>query len=334
MKNPDIKIFVSHRVDLDSAIVHNPVYHPILCGSCYMDKELKPGFERDDTGDNISNRRMTFCEVTIQYWAWKNVQADYYGLCHYRRYLAFKTPRVTQSNQYGHLMAEYPFPHTQKAYGLLDRAHMEQVIASCDILAAKPAQVAKIKTPKGYKHTVKEHWAAYDNQFIKAELLDMLLDLVDKHAPQYSASAREYYASDKIWGFNCYVMQKRPFEELCEFQFPILFELEKRLDMTGYTETMRRSPGFASEILYGIFLYHHQKQQDYTVKTLPLVYFKETRADYSLPQIAWSVAKRDVPEFINWKLLPYGSRRRAFLKNALQTLHIIKPDSSNNKKEL
>ena len=32
---------------------------------------------------------MTFNELTVQYWAWKNVQADYYGLCHYRRYLSF-----------------------------------------------------------------------------------------------------------------------------------------------------------------------------------------------------------------------------------------------------
>lgn len=330
----NVQIFVSHRIDLESVIVHNPIYHPILCGSCYAEKLLRTGFERDDTGDNISNRRMTFCEVTIQYWMWKNVQTDYYGLCHYRRYLAFKTPRAVKSNQYGHLMAAYPFRHTQKAYGLLNPDSMTKVIESCDILAAKPADVSKMKTPQGYKHTVKEHWAAHDNLFIKAELLDMLLDLIDEYAPQYSADAREYYSSDKIWGFNCYVMQKKAFCELCEFQFPILFELEKRLDMTGYTKTMRRSPGFASEILYGIFLYHHQKKQDYVIKTLPIVYFKETNANYSLPQIIWSVAKRDVPDFINWKLLPYGSRRRAFFKSALQTLRIIKPDSDNNEKEL
>lgn len=330
MQNPDIKIFVSHRVDLNSATVANPVYHPVLCGSCYLkDKNVPTGFERDDSGDNISSRRMTFCETTIQYWAWKNVTADYYGLCHYRRYLAFRTPHFTTANAYGHLQAEYPFRHTQRAYGLLNVNHMQEVITSCDILAARPADVRKLPTPKGIKRTVKEHWAAHDNEFIKKELLDFLLVLIEKNAPKYKDAAIEYYNSRYVWGFNCYVMRKKAFEELCEFQFPILFELEKRLDTTGYTETMRRTPGFASEILYGIFIYYHQKAQDYTLKTVPLVYFKETNADYSLQTICLNAIKRDIPDFINWTLLPYGSQRRGWLKHVLQSLHIIKNTDKN-----
>lgn len=43
----------------------------------------------DDEGDNISERNKTYCELTAQYWAWKNEEADYYGFFHYRRYLAF-----------------------------------------------------------------------------------------------------------------------------------------------------------------------------------------------------------------------------------------------------
>lgn len=41
----------------------------------------------DDTGDNISCKKRCYCELTAQYWTWKNIQADYYGFFHYCRYL-------------------------------------------------------------------------------------------------------------------------------------------------------------------------------------------------------------------------------------------------------
>ena len=81
---PDIKICVSCRIDLDSETVRNPLYLPVRCGAA-CDPRRDTGIQGDDTGENISDRRMTFNEFTVQYWAWKNLTADYYGLCHYRR---------------------------------------------------------------------------------------------------------------------------------------------------------------------------------------------------------------------------------------------------------
>ena len=87
-KKPDIKIFVSHRIDLDSETIDNPLYVNVRCGAVF-DKRENVDMLGDDTGDNISEKRDSFCELTVMYWAWKNVKADYYGLCHYRRYLSF-----------------------------------------------------------------------------------------------------------------------------------------------------------------------------------------------------------------------------------------------------
>ena len=79
-EKPDIKIFVSHRIDLDSETIDNPLYIPVRCGAVY-DERQNVDMLGDDTGDNISDRKFGLCELTVQYWAWKNIRADYYGFC-------------------------------------------------------------------------------------------------------------------------------------------------------------------------------------------------------------------------------------------------------------
>ena len=58
------------------------IYLPILVGN----SSIKEKYLRDNTGENISSKNKNYCELTAMYWAWKNLQSDYIGLCHYRRY--------------------------------------------------------------------------------------------------------------------------------------------------------------------------------------------------------------------------------------------------------
>ena len=55
-------------------------------------------YEKDNMGDNISFKNPFFCELTGLYWAWKNLNADYIGLSHYRRHFTCskKIPKTEQ----------------------------------------------------------------------------------------------------------------------------------------------------------------------------------------------------------------------------------------------
>lgn len=81
-KVEDIKIIIaSHKKYKNSC---EEMYIPIQVGA--EGKEKIEGYIQDNTGENISSKNPYFCELTGLYWAWKNLDADYVGLVHYRRY--------------------------------------------------------------------------------------------------------------------------------------------------------------------------------------------------------------------------------------------------------
>lgn len=317
----DIKIFVSHRIDINSELVDNPLYVPVRCGAVF-DDENPMHIAGDDTGDNISDRRMSFCEFTVQYWAWKNIDTDYYGLCHYRRYLSF-AERKFHTDEYNMVHNAVLLPKCKKNYGLLDAEAMRRTIERYDVVTSEYAPVKNIPTKAGKKKTVRELWDAHDGEFFEKSSIDLMFELIDELSPEYSKSAREYFAGTQHRGFNCYVMKKELFNRLCEFQFPIMFEVERRVDTAGYTQTMKRTPAFIGEMLYGIFVYHISTKENWRVKEVQLVFFKDTdrirgKADL-IKRIAWLRIDR-AARFIIDPILPKGTKRRETIKDIFYTI--------------
>lgn len=315
VKNSDIKIFVSRRIDTSSVAVSNPLYVPVVCGSCYA-KNINSQFTRDDKGNNISQKRNSFCEFTVQYWAWKNVKADYYGLCHYRRYLTFSKKRF-RANAQEQVMEGMLDNHAIAKYDLLNERRMRNIIEGCDAVVNEAADVNQIPTPRGFQHSVYDHWAAHDGMFFDKRVLPLLMETIHELKPQFYEYAVAYMHDKWHRGYNCYVMKKDLFDEMCSFQFPIMFAMEKKLSENGMSKQFGRTLGYLGEMMYGIFIYYLEKQHRYKIQTAQLVYFEQTVPPHS-------VCQRIIDRFLFWakfrfedvgyRLLPKNTRRRNFVK--------------------
>jgi len=81
----NIKIIVCCHKEAPLISKKDDIYLPVQVGRAINNDKLD--MAGDDTGDNISAKNKTYCELTGLYWAWKNLKnLDYAGLCHYRRH--------------------------------------------------------------------------------------------------------------------------------------------------------------------------------------------------------------------------------------------------------
>ena len=269
----EIAIFVSHRIDLPCETPKSPIYHPTRCGAVF-DESLLSQIPGDDTGDNISHLRNSFCELTVEYWAWKNYKADYYGLCHYRRYFSFSDTLYRQDRF--NVVERGTISSAASKYELENTKKITKIVQNYDAIIPTLVDIRTILTgvPGGdrfYPHDVKEFWQAKVDQ-IDYKCVETLVKIVKKKHPEMYPYIMQYLNGTTIYTGCCYIMKKELFFQLCEFQFSVLEEFQKEVDLTKYTGELMRQPGFMGEILYATFLFY-LKDQKKKLKELQVVFF-------------------------------------------------------------
>lgn len=191
-------------------VVDNPLYVPVRCGAALDENDKGNAIMGDNTGDNISEKRISFCEYTVQYWVWKNYDADYYGLCHYRRYLSFMDSFMP-GNDYDVRMENNLSVRTAELYQLFNKSKMEKEISSYDVIVGKAFDTTKITRVRP-RNSVKELWYASRN-LVDPIAIDTLIKIIEDRHPELVESMNEYFASKYYRGYNCFVMSKKIFNE-------------------------------------------------------------------------------------------------------------------------
>lgn len=239
------KISILISCHADTQFVKNSCLFPIQVGSSLTDKRFD-GMVYDNDGVNISAKNKSYCELTAQYWAWKNLKSDYYGFCHYRRYFDFKTEH-TSENVWGVMETPAINEESIERYGW-DEDSIRQCVDGFDVITAPIIHIPE---------TVYEQYAKASEASggdLKIENIDCVLDIIREKYPDYYPYAERFFNGHSWCWANMYILKKEIFFNYCQWLFDILGEFEKRTDMSGYSVQCLRTPGHLSERLFNVYL--------------------------------------------------------------------------------
>ena len=221
MKN--IKIIVATHKKYQ--MPNDDIYLPIHVGA---EGKESIGYQADNVGENISNKNSYFCELTGLYWAWKNLNADYIGLSHYRRHFT--------------CCKNIPKKEEDKFEILLNREQVEKILETTDIILPKKRKYYIENLYDHYKHTM------------YIEPLDETRRIIEEQCPEYLTEFDKLHKRTSAHMFNMLIMKKEYLDKYCTWLFNILFELEKRIDPKQYDSFHARYLGRISELLLDVWI--------------------------------------------------------------------------------
>ena len=205
---------------------------PVEVGAA-LHTEPIPGFTPDNTGENISEKNKNYCELTALFWAWKNLDADAVGFVHYRRFFAGR-PFSKQPAQ------EADF---RKA---LDRA--------------------PILLPVKRHYWIETNYSQYIHAHHTQDL-EITRAVLAERCPEYLSAYDRQMQKRSGHRFNMFVMRRDCFDAWCAWLFPVLFEVERRLDISGYDPYNARVFGFVAERLLDVWI----ETNGYDYRELPVL---------------------------------------------------------------
>ena len=191
-----IRLFVScHKA---AKLIRDEVLTPIQLGAMGA-KPIEKGMAKDSEGDNISELNPMYCEMTAQYWAWKNVDLDYYGFCHYRRYFNFSNKRFIE-DEYGNIREKYPSDSMIEKYGL-DADTISSLTKKYDVLISERKDLHRLAEPCS---TVREHYEKAPH--LHVEDFDTMVSIIDEKYPEYSDAAHVFSRGHTMCFCNMYIL--------------------------------------------------------------------------------------------------------------------------------
>ena len=203
-------------------------YLPVHVGAA-LHPEACLDMQQDNEGDNISEKNGAYSELTALYWLWKNSDADYKGLAHYRRHFGKPGVRRAVGDVYNRIAGHDDFEKVFRETG------------------------AQVILPRSRNYVIETIGGHYRHTH-PGEHLDVIRDILAEDCPQYLPAFDAELKGTKAHMFNMLVAEAPVFDAYCAWLFPLLADLTNELRGKQYDPFAARYPGRISEILLDTWL--------------------------------------------------------------------------------
>lgn len=255
-KRSDIQIYIAFHKPMDYGIWDNSLYTPVEAGAAFREP-IYEQYQRDNTGDNISEWNHIYLENTVVYWVVTHnpLQVElseddqkvvlgsklkYLGFCQYRRRL------------------EFP-----------EDENFDDIFSQYDLVAVQPLYFPNVRRQYEFCHSKED--------------IDLAESIVKRLYPEYSESWDRYInKGTQLLYSNGYIMRHSDFIKWYEWLFSIFAEYrnikgwdvpEKAYDyLTAQVRDGKRNAAkgeqyqaeifaFLSERLWTLYAFHNYKRE-------------------------------------------------------------------------
>ena len=280
----DVKIL--ECVFKNRAEIYGDIIYPVSAGSALYNENdvLLP--MRDSLGENISNKNPSYCELTVQYWAWKNLKCDVCGIFHQRRFLDLSG-----------VDRKYPYRIARQS----DEMTLQKAELSYEKICELTDKYSIIANKReNLFETVEDFYNRNDKQ--NFDDIGLLREIIREKYPEYVSSAEKYFKGTFSYFCNVFIMDKENFDKYSEWLFDILFEYEKRKPKDLFYP---REMGKLGERLFGVYMTYIMDNTDISWTEFPRLHFSSVNGT-TLKNLSFN-------KFF-YHICPPSTKRRAFLR--------------------
>lgn len=221
MNKEVLKIFICTHKSVK--MIENDIYYPLLCGA--WNKSNNINFLRDDLGENISKKNLNYSELTGMYWIWKNIESDYKGLCHYRRYFNLKEKKIISFKKINEDI-------------VFSKNEIVNILEEVDLIVPKSII---------FEEGIENQYLKFHNE----ENFIILKEILYKKYPRELIDT--YFKTKKLYPYNMLIAKSKIFDDYSKWLFEILNEVEEKIEIPE-EKYQARVFGFMSERLLGLYI--------------------------------------------------------------------------------
>lgn len=258
-----VKIFISYH-DEHYRIKSN-ILTPIQTG-CANAPRLFKGMQHDNEGENISDRNDKYCELSAQYWVWKNYNKvgnpEYVGFMHYRRHFMFDGWQgnpdwcwLPKGNVY------FVTNITSGYLSHISDEHIKQQLENCDCIVLKPYNVRHL-----HSKNIRVQYSKLPEQDV--HIFDVFIKTAKSLYPEYRDDITKIEKGSVQYLCNMFVMKKELFFEYSRFCFSILENVDKQIDSSKMSKIGLRFLGYLGEFCLSIFVFRLMRTHNFKIKEL------------------------------------------------------------------